>query len=361
MKLQFILFVVFSLVLLQCTGQPKLDISGLSQKNTTEQDTLVGKPKIVIQGDGIVAYDRPKLKTKIDKKVADELTLPIKKALTKSDSIELFQVEGFVSSNEAVPTLEKYKILHQMTLKTTEANALKKVLADSATYLPTDDVKYCLFVPNMGIRLSQGKDKKPLTILVSFVCDMVKYTYEGKSVALNSDPGKKALKVFYDKLLDSKPIATTEETKTPPTTEASEPTDEETATKKIKETTETSKKTVAKETEKKATTKSTKAMGVDVSKKIYIEGLGKGLVKNRIVGNINTRVYYQVKSNDGWRAIARKLNTEYDLDIAPRDLWELNDLNDKEAEKTEYKNYLKAGDDIIIGYIDRTQLKKPNQ
>lgn len=104
------------------------------------------------------------------------------------------ELEGFVSEEFA-----GYPVLHgPIDLYNEELSQVKQLLSDTSSYTTSEEIKMCLFTPNLGLEL-QDEQGSSLEVLLSLDCNKAKIFKDGLEIFDGDiDPARtELLGLFY--------------------------------------------------------------------------------------------------------------------------------------------------------------------
>lgn len=181
----------------------------IAQKKQSKNETVFEsktdnkkKTYFKAKADNIVKADNPKRKKKIEKIVGidsivtDFLGKERTIILTTLDKIEAYELETFISRDSTAKKQEGFKILRSNVLSPKQIKHIEALLTNKATYAKHNKYKQCLFLPKMGLKVTDTTGKS-MNVLLSYECNMIRFYLNKTPKILNSDVGYDKLYAFY--------------------------------------------------------------------------------------------------------------------------------------------------------------------
>lgn len=123
--------------------------------------------------------------------------LPI---LQQAEHAQVYHIAPFKEAEQlALEQFAGYPILHgPIDLFNEELSQVKQLLSDTSSYTFSEEIKMCLFTPNLGIAF-RNKKGATLEVLLSLDCNKAKMFKEGQEVFDGDiDPARsELLRLFY--------------------------------------------------------------------------------------------------------------------------------------------------------------------
>lgn len=117
-------------------------------------------------------------------KLASCINTEVIEILTDPDKVTQFKVLPSQRNTSEKKEAPFTKSGEEIELDHSQIDEIKKlVLSDSSYYFNMK--KSCPFVPDIGLRFTKKKD---VIVLISFMCNQIKFIYDGKDVLLDCDP-----------------------------------------------------------------------------------------------------------------------------------------------------------------------------